>query len=45
MKKRAQGLIEYALLATAVAAAVALGAGAFADAISTQVSAFESAVA
>jgi Flp pilus assembly pilin Flp len=45
MKKRAQGLIEYALLAAAVAVAAAAAATVFGNAISSTVSEFASSVA
>lgn len=44
MKKRAQGLIEYALLAAAVAVAAAAAATVFGNAISSTVSDFAAAV-
>ena len=45
MKKRAQGLIEYALLAAAVAVAAAAAATVFGATISTTVSEFASSAA
>lgn len=45
MKKRAQGLIEYALLAAAVAVAAAAAATIFGNTISTAVSTFASSAA
>lgn len=45
MKRRAQGLIEYALLAAAVAVAAAAAATVFGNAISTATSEFAAAAA